>query len=483
MMKKGKIFGSLLMTLLCVVALVSCSKDDDKNEKGKNDPSQLIVTGGVDDKADTWAELDGYLNNTDDDGNVTVAVSEYGIEVCLEDGSSEKRVAGKNLDESEFSVKVTGLTANTSYKYRAYANIGTKSAADYKYGKYKTFKTEKGSGESSDPNVLDISSGEVTANGVLFNGLYYTFDGSKATIAKADPDLTSVKLTLKVKHSGTVYDLTAIGDKAFANCTQLKSIDFTYAITSIGAYAFMGCSLLEKITLPASLKEIKAYTFYNCGKLSNVEFPTSLEKIGDYAFHETGLKYLSLPSNVTEIGKLSFWGTKIETLSLGSKLKEIPEKAFMDCHSLKSISIGSSITKLGDSSFSYCTKLEEVNLPTSLVEIGDYCFQWDQALSYIFIPKGVQKIGGAAFFYCSKLTSVSISSGIKSIDDYAFYSTPNNITMRISASTPPTLGEEAFRPINKYDNQRTLIVPSSYLSAYSSNSTYKSYFNTIKASE
>ena len=46
-MKKGKIFGSLLMTLLCVVALVSCSKDDDKNEKGKNDPSQLVVTGNV----------------------------------------------------------------------------------------------------------------------------------------------------------------------------------------------------------------------------------------------------------------------------------------------------------------------------------------------------------------------------------------------------------------------------------------------------
>ena len=473
----------MLMLLVCMVSFVSCSKDDDKEGNGKNDTSQLIVTGSVDDKGDTWAELEGYLNNTDADGNVTVSVAEYGIEVCLEDGSNEKRIASKNLSESEFSVKVTGLTSNTSYKYRAYANIGTKSAPEYKYGKYKKFTTEKGSGEPSDPNVLDISSGEVTANGVLFEGLYYTFDGSKATIVKADPSLTSVKLTLKVKHSGNVYDLTAIGDKAFQNCSQLKSIDLTYAITSVGASAFSGCSSLEKITLPASLKEIKANTFQYCTKLSNVEFPTGLVKIGDYAFYNTGLKNLSLPSNVTEIGKLSFCETKIESLYLGSKLKEIPEKAFMDCYSLKSLTITAPITKLGNASFAYCTHLVDIDLPTSLVEIGPDCFEWNQALSFVFIPKGVQTIDAGAFSYCSKLSRVDISTGIKTIGSYAFYDTPKNITMQITASTPPSLGTEAFKELNSYDNQRTLMVPSSYLSTYSSNSTYKKYFKTIKASE
>ena len=198
-MKTRTLFGSILITLLCTIAFVSCSKDDDAGDgKGQNDPGQLVVTGGVDEKGDNWAELEGYLNNTED-GVVTVAVAEYGMEVSLEDGSSEKRVASKNLSGGEFSVKVTGLTPGTNYRYRAYANIGTKSAPEYKYGKYKKFATDKSSGEPSDPNVLDISTGEVTANGVLFNGLYYTFDGSKATVVKADPSITDVKLPLKVK--------------------------------------------------------------------------------------------------------------------------------------------------------------------------------------------------------------------------------------------------------------------------------------------
>ena len=220
-MKTRTLFGSILITLLSTIAFVSCSKDDDGDDgKGQNDPGQLVVTGGVDEKGDNWAELEGYLNNTDDDGKVTVSVAEYGIEVCLEDGSGEKRVASKNLSDGEFSVKVTGLTPGTNYRYRAYANIGTKSAPEYKYGKNKKFATDKSSGEPSDPNVLDISTGEVTANGVLFNGLYYTFDGSKATVVKANPSITDVKLPLRVKFDGKTYDLTAIGDQAFVSCTK-----------------------------------------------------------------------------------------------------------------------------------------------------------------------------------------------------------------------------------------------------------------------
>lgn len=483
-MKKKIYLNAFILAMLGCVLFVSCSKDDDKKNNGKNDKNQLVVTGAVTEKADTWAIVEGYVNNTDDEGNVTVSVAEYGIEYNEEGNETAKKVAGKGLADSQFSVKLTGLNAKTSYQYRAYVNRGTKSVPDYQYGMYKKFTTEKGSGEPSDPNVLDISSGEVTATGVLFDGLYYIFDGSKATIVKADPELTSVKLPLKVKHSGTVYDLTAIGDKAFQGCDKLTSIDLTYAITSIGAGAFGACTSLETITLPASLKEIKANTFLNCTKLKSIAFPTTLEKIGDYAFYESGLTSVSFPSNLTELGKLSFTRTKIEILSLSSKLKEIPEKAFFECTKLKKLYIGSPIKKLGEACFCFCYNIEEIELPTTLEEIGGSCFQDVQnKLEFLFIPKSVTTIGSGAFMRCYKLSRVDISYGIKSINSYAFYDTPKNITMQITASTPPTLGTEVFREINKYDNQRTLMVPASYLSAYSSNSTYKSYFNTIKASQ
>lgn len=484
-MKTRTLFGSILITLLCTIAFVSCSKDDDGDDgKGQNDPGQLVVTGGVDEKGDNWAELEGYLNNTDDDGKVTVSVAEYGIEVCLEDGSSEKRVASKNLSDGEFSVKVTGLTPGTNYKYRAYANIGTKSAPEYKYGKYKKFATDKSSGEPSDPNVLDISTGEVTANGVLFNGLYYTFDGSKATVVKADPSITDVKLPLKVKFDGKTYDLTAIGEQAFVSCTKLTSVNLTYAITSIGEHAFKNCSSLENITLPTSLKEIKNYTFMGCSKLKTIEFPTSLEKIGDYAFYDCGLTSLKTPANLKEMGKYCFAECNFNDITIMGKLTEIPEKAFVDCYNLETFSIPSTVKKLGKGAFMYCYRIKEINLPENLEEIGEYCFQdVNYNLEYLFIPKGVTKIGSAAFQRCSKLQKVSFASGIKTIDSYAFYGTPKNITVTMNVATPPTLGNEAFTKLDSYENQRTLIVPASYLSTYTSNSTYKSYFKTIKAAE
>ena len=58
-MKTRTLFGSILITLLCTIAFVSCSKDDDAGDgKGQNDPGQLVVTGGVDEKGDNWAELE-----------------------------------------------------------------------------------------------------------------------------------------------------------------------------------------------------------------------------------------------------------------------------------------------------------------------------------------------------------------------------------------------------------------------------------------
>lgn len=482
-MKSKIYFLTLILATLSSLSFVSCSKDDDKDNKGKNNPNELAVTGAVAEKGATWADIEGYVNNTDKEGSITTPVEKYGIEYSLADGSGKAvQKLGKGLSENKFTVRITGLKPNTEYQYRTFVLPGATSSEipETKYGKYNKFTTDK---EAEDPDVLDISTGDVTSTGVLFDGLYYDFEGIRATITKADQDITTVSLKKKVKYDGKTYALSSIGENAFASCDKLTSITFTDNITSIGKGAFSGCNSLESIELPSGLKEIQPYTFFYCGKLKTVKFPSSLKSIGEYAFSDCGLTSLYMPNSVETIGKLCFAECNFENIHISESLKEIPLKAFVNCYKLKSVYIPKSVTKLGESAFMYCYDIEEISLPETLVEIGEYCFQDVKELTYLFIPKGVTKIGGAAFNRCSKLAQVTISYGIKSIGSYAFYDTPKNIKMQITASTPPTLGTEAFKELNSYDNQRTLMVPASYLSAYSSNSTYKKYFKTIKASE
>lgn len=70
-----------------------------------------------------------------------------------------------------------------------------------------------------------------------------------------------IEIPAKVKHNGKVYSITAIGQKAFANATELK-----------------------KIVLPIGIKEIKDFAFENCSKLNSIIMPGAQVKFGQGTF-------------------------------------------------------------------------------------------------------------------------------------------------------------------------------------------------------
>ena len=110
--------------------------------------------------------------------------------------------------------------------------------------------------------------------------------------------------------SVTIPDsVTAIHDRAFANCSQLTNISIPNSVTSIGFSAFEHCTSLKSITLPSSLRSISEALFFCCSQLTTIHIPDSVLSIQDYAFENcTRLETIQIPVSVTSIGVYAFNG-------------------------------------------------------------------------------------------------------------------------------------------------------------------------------
>lgn len=64
----------------------------------------------------------------------------------------------------------------------------------------------------------------------------------------------------------------SIGVNAFERCYSLSSLSISDSVTTIGSSAFWSCFNLTSITIPGSVTTIDAWTFENCSRLSYVYF-------------------------------------------------------------------------------------------------------------------------------------------------------------------------------------------------------------------
>ena len=265
-----------------------------------------------------------------------------------------------------------------------------------------------------------------------------------------------------------------ISEKAFAS-SGVIDVTLPEGLIKIGARAFANCTDLETINLPSSLKIIESEAFLGCTEL-DLEEPQNV-RCGKDAFKNTKpwikketerkrkeeeerkrkeeeerkrkeeeerkrkeeeerkrkeeeerkRKYtdgLMFERDGDSYKVCGYFGTStdviIPEIYENLPVTSIGNDAFDGYSSLTSITIPNSVTSIDRKAFIGCTSLESITIPNSVTSISDRAFYKCNGLTSITIPNSVTSIGKYAFYSCSSLTSITIPNSVTSIAEHAF---------------------------------------------------------------
>ena len=287
------------------------------------------------------------------------------------------------------------------------------------------------------------------------------------------------------------FPVNAIGNKAFDEWTELKSVKISSGITNINEYAFSWCSSLESIDIPNSVTTIGNGAFHKCPNLKSIDIPNSVTTIGRSAFSScSSLESIYIPSSVTNIDFGAF--SRCEKLN---KIEVDEQNAYYDsrnnCNAIIETSTNTlllgcvntimleTIETIGDDAFNGCTSLKSINIPDSVKSIGSYAFSSCSGLKFISIPNSVTSIGAGAFYSCTNLNSIDLPSGITCLDEGVF----NECKNLRSITIPDSVTSINSRCFKECTGLETITIPSNVASIGLYAFSHCVSLNTIKVDE
>ena len=288
-------------------------------------------------------------------------------------------------------------------------------------------------------NLIDNYSGSTFANFNLYALLENVVVPSGVTTLSGQfPNYSQLK-TFKFETGSQCNKI--INGSFFANVKTLISAELPPMIENVPSQTFQGCSSLTAITIPSTVTSFGNWCFQNCTSLESVNFASNntLTTIGLSAFENcSGLTSITIPSSVTSILDNAFINTRAMACHITfPSVASIPAKCFTNS-GITGITIPNTVTTFASQALNAC-KLVNLVIPDSVTTINWYACAQITTLLTLEIGTGCTSIATDAFNGCNHLTSITIK-----------------------ATTPPTLGNNAFNSTNNCP----IYVPSANVNTY-----------------
>ena len=299
-------------------------------------------------------------------------------------------------------------------------------------GGWTSYWTSPGSRYFNPAGVGSYFDAGAGAGGAIVPIYTYTLDdANRATITGYSGNATALYIPGEIDG----HEVVAIGDRAFENRTDLRTVMIPDSVTEIEAYSFNNCTNLSNVTLSKSLKYMGGRAFGSCEKITQIEIPKSLDNCGNsgYASYHgpfgacSGLKKITFEEGATEVSNGLFRGcTGLEEINIPDGVTKIESSSFEDCINLVSVNISDSVIKIENETFAGCEKIESINIPDSVTEIGERTFANCSKLSNVKLSKNLEYMGGRAFGSCEKITQIEIPKSLDNCGNsgYASYHGP-----------------------------------------------------------
>lgn len=295
------------------------------------------------------------------------------------------------------------------------------------------------------PDKLDVLGSKILHNSawlaakemgaVYIKDVLYAWKGEMAS----DTELTlkdSIRLVLDSAFQG-VQNLIALtipattgnlGNGAFANCLNLKSIKFQGPV-QMGTGVFTGCNNIQNLNVNSTIQFLT--------KLQEQEILTKVQQLvlsGEVNAVDFKVIRDQMPAlsalNLKDVDIQAYYGSEGTIAQTKSyPYRELPDNALYagwpapDNAVLKMLILPDSLRSIGNLACSSLIEIENVLIPSKVSDIKTYAFYNCQKLTGINLPEGLKNIRSAAFV-TTNITDFSLPASLEQLSGSAFNNTP-----------------------------------------------------------
>lgn len=249
----------------------------------------------------------------------------------------------------------------------------------------------------------------------------FTFDATTGTIKKYNGNDAVVNIPSEI--NGT--PVTTIGNAAFRD-SSVTSVTIPASVTEIGSNAFADCTNLTSVNYEG-----------DWSKLTIQSGNPAVEDAAKDAANEQLFDFEFILNN-TAVIVISYKGTAadvtIPSRYKGKPVTVIDPVAFYNNSAVTSVTIPDSVTAIPDYAFGFCSQLTNISIPNSVTFIGFSAFNSCTSLKSITLPSSLSTIQSYAFYNCGNLKTIRIPVSVTSIGNYAFDGCPSSMTVTYSGS-------------------------------------------------